>query len=102
VSKPGDQIGGHPWENKEKYIESSPIFHVDKAKTPLLLIHSLKDYRCWVPEALQFYTALKVRGVKTKLALFPDENHELSRSGKPDHRIKRYNLIIEWFDDNIK
>lgn len=97
-----DQIGSHPWENKEKYIESSPLFHVDKAKTPLLLIHSLKDYRCWVPEALQFYTALKVRGIKTKLALFPNETHELSRSGKPDHRIKRYNLIIEWFNENIK
>jgi dipeptidyl aminopeptidase/acylaminoacyl peptidase len=32
---------------------------------------------------------------------FPGENHELSRSGKPDHRIARLNHISDWFKGHI-
>ncbi|MDD6466582.1 MAG: S9 family peptidase, partial [Erysipelotrichaceae bacterium] len=67
----------------------SPLKYVNNVQTPLLFIHSTEDYRCTFPEALQFYTAIKCRGVETKLVGFKGENHELSRSGKPKHRIKR-------------
>jgi len=28
---------------------------------------------------------------------FPDENHEMSRSGKPRHRLERFRYILDWF-----
>jgi dipeptidyl aminopeptidase/acylaminoacyl peptidase len=96
-----DQIGFEPWENKEEYIEKSPLFQVKNVKTPLLLIHSFEDYRCWVVEAMQFFTSLRVLGVKSKLVIFKGENHELSRSGKPFNRVKRYNEILKWFRENL-
>lgn len=96
-----DQIGFEPWENKEEYIEKSPLFQVKNVKTPLLLIHSFEDYRCWVVEAMQFFTSLRVLGVKSKLVIFKGENHELSRSGKPFNRVKRYNEILNWFRENL-
>jgi len=70
--------------------------------TPILFIHSLEDYRCWVPEAMQFFTALRYLGKEAKMALFPKENHELSRGGLPVHREKRLRAILEWFDSHLK
>ncbi len=97
-----DQLGGDPWTNPEGYAEMSPITHVKNVKTPLLLIHSMEDYRCWMAEAFQFFTALRYLGKEAKLALFPSETHELSRSGKPAHRMKRLELILGWFERYLK
>ncbi|MBX8633548.1 MAG: hypothetical protein KHF84_03450 [Thermoplasmata archaeon] len=36
------------------------------------------------------------------MKLFPGENHELSRSGKPHHRIERLQSICGWFDSHLK
>ncbi len=97
-----DQLGGDPWSNTEGYAEMSPLTYVRNVETPLLLIHSMEDKRCWMAEAFQFFTALKYFEKEAKLALFPDETHELSRSGKPNHRIKRLDLILEWFEEHLK
>ena len=47
------------------------------------------------------YTALKCRGVESKIVMFKGENHELSRSGKPAHRIKRLTEITQWMDNHL-
>ena len=82
-----EQLGGDPWSNFEGYTKMSPLTYAKDVETPLLFIHSMEDKRCWMAEALQFFTALKYFKKETKLALFPQETHELSRSGKPLHRI---------------
>jgi len=79
----------------------SPLKFVNNAKTPTLFIHSTEDYRCPVPEALQLYTALTCNGVETRMCLFKGENHELSRSGKPTHRIRRLEEITNWMDSHL-
>lgn len=89
--------GQPPWKNPQAYLEKSPIMHVENAKTPTLIIHSMEDYRCWLDQAIEFFTALKLKGVETRLVLFPGENHELSRSGKPKHRVERLKHITRWF-----
>lgn len=97
-----DQIGATPWADHEKLWEHSPLKYAHQVKTPTLFIHSDEDYRCWVPEALQMFSALKYHGVEARLCLFRGENHELSRSGKPKHRIRRLREITEWFDKYLK
>ncbi|HIQ13628.1 MAG TPA: S9 family peptidase [Thermoprotei archaeon] len=97
-----DQIGCIPWRDPSKCMEKSPIFYVENVKTPTLIIHSIEDYRCWLDQALEFFTALKMVGVETKMALFPKENHDLSRTGKPKHRVERLKTIVEWFDKYLK
>ena len=79
----------------------SPLKYANNVNTPLLFIHSTEDYRCTFPEALQYYTAIKCRGVETKLVGFRGENHSLSRSGKPKHRIKRLYEITEWMNKHL-
>lgn len=96
-----DQLCCTPWRSPETCWEKSPLRYADRARTPTLIIHSSEDYRCWLDQALQLYTALKVHGVETKLAIFPGENHDLSRSGKPRHRVKRLQLILDWLDRHL-
>ncbi len=79
-------------------MRQSPIRYVADAKTPTLLIHSEDDLRCPMPGAEEFFVALKEVGAETELVRFPDENHELSRSGKPKHREERFSHILRWFD----
>ena len=40
---------------------------------------------------------LKRRGVPSELLLFPGESHELSRSGRPRHRLARFEHILRWW-----
>jgi dipeptidyl aminopeptidase/acylaminoacyl peptidase len=88
---------GYPWKDEEKLMRQSPIRYARDAKTPTLLIHSENDLRCPIGQAEEFFVALKEVGVETELVRFPDETHELSRSGKPKHREERLNHILRWF-----
>ncbi|RAO99542.1 peptidase S9 [Petrotoga sp. 9PW.55.5.1] len=97
-----DQQASTPWNDYEKLWFHSPMKYADKVKTPTLFIHSEEDYRCWLAEGLQMFTSLKYNGVESKLVLFRGENHELSRSGKPKHRIRRLKEITQWFDKYLK
>ncbi|HSH36226.1 S9 family peptidase [Schnuerera sp.] len=97
-----DQQGSTPWEDVDKLWFYSPLKYAHKVMTPTLFIHSEEDYRCWMAEAIQMFTALKFHGVESRLCLFKGENHELSRSGKPKHRIRRLKEITDWFDRYLK
>lgn len=97
-----DQVGGDPWSAEKKLLNDSPLRYAPNVKTPLMLVHSMEDYRCWMVEGLQFYTALKMQGKEAELVLFPGENHDLSRVGKPNHRVQRLTHYIRWFDEHLK
>jgi len=97
-----DQMGTDPWTDYEWYWHQSPLKYADKVKTPLLFIHSDQDYRCYMADAFQMFTALKMFGIDTRMCLFHGENHELSRSGKPKNRLKRLAEITDWFDKYLK
>ncbi|MCJ7840390.1 S9 family peptidase [Lederbergia sp. NSJ-179] len=81
----------------EKLWAHSPLKYVNNVKTPLLILHSEKDYRCPIEQGEQLFIALKQRGKEVKFIRFPESNHELSRSGKPDFRIHRLEYIRDWF-----
>jgi len=101
-----DQMQATPWgegnAGSEKMWWHSPLRYADRAKTPTLFIHSEQDYRCWLPEGIQMFTALRYHGVESRLVMFREENHELSRSGKPKHRLRRLEEILNWFDRHLK
>ena len=99
-----DQLGTDPWaeSGSDRLWWHSPLRYADRAKTPTLFIHSEQDYRCWLPEGIQMFTALRYHGIESRLVMFRNENHELSRSGKPKHRIRRLEEIVAWFDRYLK
>ncbi len=97
-----EEIGGTPWRKYRKYIEKSPLFHVNYVKTPILIIHSENDLRCPIGQAEEFYTALKYLKKEVEFVRYPGETHELSRSGRPDHRVDRLERIAKWFEKYLK
>jgi dipeptidyl aminopeptidase/acylaminoacyl peptidase len=88
-------------ESLVEQMKHSPLYYVGNVKTPCLIIHSEQDYRCPMAEAEQWFTALNLLGVPTELVRFPEENHELSRSGKPKHREERLDHILRWFREYL-
>ena len=97
-----DQVGGDPWNSEEKLLADSPLTYVQNVKTPLLIVHSMEDFRCWMVEGLEFFSALKELGKEAELVLFPGESHDLSRTGKPKHRVVRLNHYLRWFGKHLK
>ena len=88
-----------PWEDPQDFAARSPITHVAKVTTPLMLILGDQDYR--TPPANggeQMFRALQYRRVPSVMVRFPRENHELSRSGEPWHRVERLRHIVSWMD----
>ena len=96
------QLATDPWHGFDTVWNTSPLKNGHLAKTPTLFIQSDEDYRCWMSDALQMFSALKLNGVDSKVVLFHGENHELSRSGKPENRITRLTEICEWFEKYVK
>ena len=98
-----DQCGAKDIYRDTEYLwNHSPLKYADQVNTPTLFIHSDEDYRCPLPEGMQMMQALAQRNVETRLVIFHGENHELSRSGKPLHRIRRLQEITDWFDKHTK
>lgn len=95
------EFPGDPWDSPEFYWERSPLAYVKQIATPLLILHSENDLRCPISEAEQLFAALKKQGKEVVFARFPDESHDLSRSGQPQHRIERLRLILDWFGRHI-
>jgi dipeptidyl aminopeptidase/acylaminoacyl peptidase len=88
-----------PFEDPEDYKARSPITYIKEVKTPLMLILGEADYR--TPPGAggeEMFRALKYRKIPTVMVRFPNESHELSRSGQPWHRIERLQHIVGWFD----
>jgi dipeptidyl aminopeptidase/acylaminoacyl peptidase len=89
---------GAPFEDTD-FRRRSPITYIDKVTTPLMLILGEADWR--TPTGAggeQMFRALKYRKIPTVMVRFPNESHELSRSGQPWHRIERLQHIVGWFD----
>ncbi|WP_236882412.1 S9 family peptidase [Clostridioides difficile] len=96
------QTGASHMENHELQWKQSPLAYADKCVTPTLFLHGEKDYRCYMQEAFQMFSALKIHGCPTKLCLFEGENHELSRSGRPKQKLQRLVEMLDWFSVYIK
>jgi dipeptidyl aminopeptidase/acylaminoacyl peptidase len=88
-----------PWEDPQDFAERSPITHVANVTTPLMLVLGDEDYRTPPADGGEMmFRALKYRKIPTVMVRFPRENHELSRSGEPWHRVERLQHIVGWMD----
>ncbi|RKY56550.1 MAG: hypothetical protein DRP93_01120 [Candidatus Neomarinimicrobiota bacterium] len=93
-----DEFKGTPWEKPEAYEKWSPLTYLKNIDTPLMIIHSENDLRCPMEQAERLFAPLKYMGKEVRLIRFPESSHGLSRGGRPDRRIKRLDLMVEWFE----
>ncbi len=87
------EMGGAPWENPEMYARWSPSSYVKNFKTPMLIIHSQKDYRVDVSQGFEAFTALQRMGVPSRFLYFPDEDHFVR---KPQNAELWWRTVHDW------
>jgi dipeptidyl aminopeptidase/acylaminoacyl peptidase len=89
-------LGASLLEGTEVHAAASPMRTAHRITTPTLILHSEADWRCPIEQGEQLFVALKRAGVDTEMVRFPDEGHELSRSGAPKHRVERFEVVLDW------
>jgi dipeptidyl aminopeptidase/acylaminoacyl peptidase len=94
------------WENGGPYFlapqiheQFNPSAHVTKWKTPMLVTHGMLDYRVPYAQGLATFTALQRRGVRSRLLVFPDENHWIL---KPANSLQWHSAVLDWLDEHLK
>ena len=94
------------WENggpyfavPEKHERFNPVLHVNKWKTPMLVVQGDLDFRIPTTQGLSTFTALQRRGIESKLLVFPDENHWVL---KPANSVLWHHTVLGWLDAHLK
>ncbi|HMF92914.1 MAG TPA: S9 family peptidase [Vicinamibacterales bacterium] len=85
------------WEDPSDWLSHSSLMSVGKVTTPTLLMTGVLDRRTPMPQTEEYYSALKVRGVPTKLLQFNDEYHGTG-SAKPSNYIRTQLYMMSWFN----
>ena len=88
-----------PFDDEQDFKARSPLTYIKNVKTPMMFILGEADFR--TPPGAggeEMFRALKFRKIPTVMVRFPNESHELSRSGQPWHRVERLQNIVGWFD----
>ena len=92
------ELGPPPWPDLDELWRRSPIRNVQNIKTPLLLTCGEMDLRCAISQSEEMFGAMRLLGKTVELVRFPEESHDLSRSGRPDRRVERLRRIASWFE----
>jgi dipeptidyl aminopeptidase/acylaminoacyl peptidase len=79
--------------------ELSPINRLDAMRAPLFLVHGVNDPRVPVGEAQQIHAALQGKGIRTEMAIYPDEGHGLA---KLKNRLDAYPRVAEFLVDVLR
>ena len=88
-----------PFRDPQEFLTRSPVRYADSVTTPLMFILGEEDLRAPPNQGGEaMFRALKYLHRTTVQVRFPGESHELSRSGKPVHRVERLQHILSWFD----
>lgn len=95
---------GYPWEEGVKEIleYNSPQTYVQNIQTPLMIFHGDSDLRTGVRQSELLYKSLKIMGKPVEYIRYPEEGHELSRSGAVHRRLDRIGRIVEFFERYVE
>lgn len=96
-------MGGPYWDlnNKDaqKTYATSPHKKIDNWDTPIMISHGEKDYRILASQGMQAFNAAKLKGIPTRMLVYPNENHWIAQ---PQNGILFQREFFRWFDENLK
>ena len=90
---------GGAWWDRAEPEKWNPINHIDKWKTPTLVIHGEKDFRIPYTQSLMVFTTLQEKKIPSKLLVFPDENHWIL---KAQNSIQWHRTVFDWVGGHLK
>ncbi len=100
VERGPGKMGGSLWEFRDRYIENSPIFFLDKVETPLLLVVGALDGVPAVQQAGEMFSGLRRLGKKTVLARYEREGHAQTGWRYPNV-FDYWQRVLTWFDEHL-
>ena len=92
---PGYWFEKLPWEDPQEYWRRSPLSLVGNVSTPTMLMTGESDHRTPIPEAEQYYQALKLRKIDSALVRVPESSHGIA--SRPSNQIAKVDNILAWF-----
>jgi dipeptidyl aminopeptidase/acylaminoacyl peptidase len=95
------RMGGSPFEFPERYRSQSAFFHLDKVKTPVLILHGEKDLTILFGEGEMMFYALRQLGKTAEFVAYANGDHSLSRHSRAD-ALDVNRRILEWFNRYLK
>jgi len=96
-----DGLGGTPWEVRERYIENSPVFYLDRVKTPLLIVHGDQDETVSPFLSDEVFVDLRRLGKEVEYAKYVGEGHSPPLWSYAN-QLDFCNRMIDWFDKHLK
>ena len=87
-------LDGYFWQAPELYRDRSAMFHIQKAKTPSLILHGENDVRVPIGQSYELYNALSRLGVETQMVAYPRMSHG---PAEPKHLLDIGRRHVEWF-----
>ena len=94
--KTQSRIGATLWEKPSLYIENSPLFHVPRIKTPLVIMHNDADGAVPWYQGIELFTAMRRLGKKVWLLNYNGEAHNLvERKNRKDIQV-REQQFFDW------
>ena len=94
-------IGATIEDRPEDVTRQSPLHYAKSITAPTLIVHSEEDWRCPIEQGEQLFAAIRRNGGDAIMVRFPEENHELTRSGRPSNRIERFEIVHEFFAKHV-
>ncbi|MGY1615674.1 alpha/beta fold hydrolase [Geodermatophilus sp. SYSU D00691] len=89
---------GDPVADRDMLAAISPMTHLDRLTSPVLLCHGDRDTNVPVAESVQAHQALQARGGPSELLLLPGEGHTIV--GR-DHLVELSERVAAWFDAHL-
>jgi dipeptidyl aminopeptidase/acylaminoacyl peptidase len=93
-------LGATLWAGQSRYIENSPVFYLDRVRTPLLIVHGADDTTVPVSAADEVFVDLRRLGQEVDYARYAGENHveaAWSLANQKDYLTR----VLRWFDDHL-
>lgn len=81
-----------------RLAELSPIARASRVRTPSLVLHGELDETCPSAQAREWYSALRITGVPSRLVIYPGGGHLFIVTGPVEHRIDYQRRLIEWVE----
>ena len=95
------RMGGSLWENRDAYIENSPLFYLDRVQTPVLLAAGTGDFRdADAAQAQEAFSALRRLGQQVELRLYHGEIHATPYWSRPNLQ-DLCDHVLDWFETHL-
>ncbi len=94
-------MGGTPWQFRDRYIENSPFFYLNRVETPLLIVHGTEDTTVAPFLSDELFVALRRLGREVEYVKYDGEGHS-PIYWRSANQIDLWARVIGWLDGHLK